>query len=153
MGELWRDTDVRFYSLQVSEVQQHKSTYAGHDGHDLWNHYLKLLTQGFYPGCSHSYGIIHPGINKIVSTMIQKEFLENKNHVVLGKLDENWKENWALIVGLLEREYDQESNNNHILKVILKIKNTLTVSIILEIEVLQCQVISVMSNSLWPHGL
>ena len=85
--------------------------------------------------------------------MIQKEFLENKNHVVLGKLDENWKENWALIVGLLEREYDQESNNNHILKVILKIKNTLTVSIILEIEVFQCQVISVMSNSLWPHGL
>ena len=85
--------------------------------------------------------------------MIQKEFLENKNQVVLGKLDENWKENWALIVGLLEREYDQESNNNHILKVILKIKNTLTVSIILEIEVLQCQVISVMSNSLWPHGL
>ena len=85
--------------------------------------------------------------------MIQKEFLENKNHVVLGKLDENWKENWALILGLLEREYDQESNNNHILKVILKIKNTLTVSIILEIEVFQCQVISVMSNSLWPHGL
>ena len=85
--------------------------------------------------------------------MIQKEFLENKNHVVLGKLDENWKENWALIVGLLEREYDQESNNNHILKVILKIKNTLTVSIILEIEVLQCLVTSVMSNSLWPHGL
>lgn len=35
MGELWHDTDVRFYSLQVSEVQQHKSTYAGHDGHDL----------------------------------------------------------------------------------------------------------------------
>lgn len=62
--------------------------------------------------------------------------------MVLGKLDENWKENWAenwvLIVGLLEREYDQESNNNRILQVILKIKNTLTVSIIPEIEVLQC---------------
>lgn len=70
--------------------------------------------------------------------MIQMEFLEDKNHVVLGKLDENWKENWALIVGLLEREYDQKSNNNHILKVTLKIKNRLTVSIILEIEVLQC---------------
>ena len=58
--------------------------------------------------------------------------------MVLGKLDENWKENWALIVGLLEREYNQESNNNHIPQVILKIKNMLTVSIILEIEVLQC---------------
>lgn len=73
-----------------------------------------------------------------LSPQWSKGVLREQNHVVLGKLDENWKENWALIVGLLEREYNQESNNNHIPQVILKIKNMLTVSIILEIEVLQC---------------
>lgn len=98
----------------------------------IWRCWLKASTQAAATPVESSI---------LASTKLSPQWSKGvlrEENLVLGKLDENWKKNWALIVGLLEREYDQESNNNHILQVILKIKNTLTVSIILEIEVLQC---------------